>query len=98
MALTALEREAFKRGIAEEAASEEILDIIEGGTAASLSTLAKKALQNALGNEFQTAVGIISALENGSATLTDEQRRDCQRLMGQLVMGNNLVTEIEAVA
>lgn len=98
MALTSLEREAFKRGIADEAASEEMLTIIEGGTAASLGVLAKKTLYNALGNEFQTAPGILAALESGSATLTDEERRDCQRLMANLNMGNSLVTELEAIS
>ena len=95
MAMTTFEKQAFKRGIADEAASTELQAILTSGTAASVQTLTKIALKNAVADDVAYAT-ILAAFQTGSA-LDDRAKAACRRLMGS-DPNDSLVTELGAVA
>lgn len=97
MALTALEKQSFRRGIADEAAANDLLTIINSGSADTLTTLTEKALRNAIAHD-RVASELITALDTGGSTLGTEAREVCRQLMRNGVQGDNLVTEIEAIS
>lgn len=97
MALTVQERITLRRAIGDYGAAEEIYGVINGGSATALSARTSEALRNALG-EDRLMANIESALESGSATISDLGVEACRRLMGDRTMGDNLVTELEAIS
>lgn len=97
MALTDEEKQMFQRGIANDAAYEELVAIIVAGTQPNtLTDYTKIALDNALGLNRVTAT-VVAAFEGGSA-LNDESKLALRRLMGRDPEGDNLITEIGAIA
>lgn len=96
MALTDLEKQAFQRGLADEAAYQELIAIIDAGTQPNtLSDNAKIVLDNALALNRVTA-NVVAAFEGGSA-LSDEAKIALRQLMGY-DPSDSLVTEIGAIA
>jgi hypothetical protein len=98
MALNDLDKEAFRRGLGDEAAYEELVAIIVAGTQPNtLSDNAKIVLGNALGLD-RVKASVVAAFEGGSA-LSDEAKTAIRRMVGNTHgVGDNLVTEIGAIA
>lgn len=96
MALDDIQKEAFRRGLSDEAAYEELVAIIDAGTQPNtLTDNAKIVLGNALG-EYRVLAGVVAAFESGAA-LGDEEAEALRRLMGY-DPEDSLVTEIGAIA
>lgn len=98
MALSAEDKEAFRRGLGDEAAYLELVAIIDAGTQPNtLSTNAKQVLANALG-ENRVHAGVVAAFEGGTA-LGAEEAEAIRRMVGDTHgIGARVVTEIEAIA
>lgn len=95
MALQDIERITLRRAIGDYGAAEEIFAVIDGGVQATLSARTSKALQNALG-EYRVLASVEAALEAASA-VDALGKEACRRMMGSRNMGNNLVTELNAI-